>query len=166
MAWTLLLLITAVAMDVRKGRISNRLICLGTISGILIRIWESGIEGLILSVIQIFIPVIVLFLLFLMRALGAGDIKLFSLIGSIWNLKVLCSCMFFSFLAGAVMSLAKLLYHKNLLVRLNYFCRYIRECFLIKSIGVYRRQSDGKENTICFSMAVFVGFCITMEVTM
>ena len=149
-------------MDIRKGRISNRLICLGIVSGILIRIWESGVEGLVLSVVQIFIPVIVLFLLFLMRALGAGDIKLFSVIGSIWNLKVLCSCMFFSFVAGAVMSLGKLLYHKNLFARLEYFCRYVQECFFTKSIGVYRRQSDGKQNIIYFSIAVFVGFCITM----
>ena len=159
-----MLLIIAVATDITSGRISNRLICLGIGTGFLFRIWESGPKGLILSVIQIIIPVIVLFLLFLMRALGAGDIKLFSMIGSIWSLKVLCFCMFFSFLAGAVFSLLKLLHQKNLLARLNYFCRYVRNCFLEKSIGIYDRQSDGKQNIIHFSIAILVGFCITMGV--
>lgn len=165
-SWTLLLLITAVITDVSSGRVSNRLICIGMMTGFLFQIWESGAKGLFLSVIQIILPVIVLFLLFLMRALGAGDIKLFSMIGSIWNLEVLCYCVIFSFLAGAVLSLIKLLYQKNLFARLIYFCRYVVQCFTTRSIAVYDRHSDGKQNTIYFSIAILTGFCITMGVIM
>ena len=159
-----MLLIIAVATDITSGRISNRLICLGIGTGLLFRIWESGAWGLILSVIQIIIPVIVLYLLFLMHALGAGDIKLFSMIGSIWSLRVLICCMIFSFLVGAVLSLLKLLYQKNLFTRLRYFYRYVQNCFLTKSIGIYDRESDGKQNIIYFSVAILIGFCITMGV--
>lgn len=164
LAWTLLLLLIAVATDVTSGRISNRLIALGIVTGFCFRIWEFGAKGLFLSVIQIIFPVILLFLLFLMRALGAGDIKLFSVIGSIWNLKILCYCIIFSFLTGAFISLIKLLYQKNLLARLNYFCRYVQDCFVGRSITVYDRQSDGKQNTIYFSISILIGFCITMGV--
>ena len=107
---------------------------------------------------------IVLFLLFLMRALGAGDIKLFSVIGSMWSLEVLCYSIIFSFLTGALFSFVKLLYQRNLLARLIYFCRYMQDCFLTKSIGHYNRQSEGKQNIIYFSSAILVGFCITMGV--
>lgn len=162
--WTLLLLMTAVATDVTSGRVSNRLIGLGMVTGIYFQIWESGIRGLFLSVIQIILPVIVLFLLFLMRALGAGDIKLFSMIGSIWNLEITFYCIIFSFLAGAVFSLTKLLYQKNLFARLRYFCHYIQLCCLNKSILLYNRHSDGKQNTIYFSISILIGFCITMGV--
>lgn len=161
-----MLLMTAAATDITSGRISNRLICLGIGTGFAFQIWESGGRGLILSVIQMFIPVVVLFLLFLMRALGAGDIKLFSMIGSIWNLKILCCCMIFSFLTGAVLSLLKLLYQKNLFTRLKYFCRYVWNCLGTGHILVYDRHSDGKQNTIYFSTAVLAGFCITMGVVM
>lgn len=164
LAWTLLLLIIAVATDITSGRISNRLICLGIGTGFFFRIWESGVKGLFLSVIQMILPVIILYLLFLMRALGAGDIKLFSMIGSIWSLKVLFYCMIFSFLTGAVLSLFKLLYQKNLFARLQYFFQYVQNCFITKSIGIYDRGSDGNQNTIYFSVAVFIGFCVTMGV--
>ncbi len=159
-------MLTAVVMDVRTGRISNRLICLGMAAGFFSQIWESGYRGLILSVIQIFFPVIVLFLLFLMHALGAGDIKLFSMIGSIWNLKVLCWCMVCSFVTGAVISLIKLLYQKNLFPRLIYFFQYMKKCRRAKSILIYREQSEGNQNIIHFSISILTGFCITMGVIM
>lgn len=162
--WTLLLLLIATATDLRTGKVSNRLICLGISTGILFQIWEFGIEGLVRSAVQIFFPVIVLFLLFLMRALGAGDIKLFSMIGSIWNFKVLCDCMIFSFLTGAVISLMKLLYQRNLLTRLIYFCQYVRTSMEEKRLGIYDRHSDGKQNTICFTTAIWIGFCFAMGV--
>lgn len=162
--WTLLLLLIATATDLHTGKVSNRLICLGISTGILFQMWEFGMEGLVRSAVQIFFPVIVLFLLFLMRALGAGDIKLFSMIGSIWNLKVLCYCMIFSFLTGAVISLMKLLYQRNLLTRLIYFCQYVQISMAQKRLGIYDRQSDGKQNTICFTMAIWIGFCIAMGV--
>ena len=164
--WTLLLLVIAAVTDMRTGRISNRLVCLGIVTGFFVQIWESGYRGLALSVLQIVFPVIVLFLLFLMHALGAGDIKLFSMIGSLWNLKVLCYCMVFSFVAGAVISLIKLLYQKNLFARLIYFFHYIGRCLGARNILIYREQSEGNQNIIHFSVAILAGFCITMGVIM
>ena len=161
-----MLLAAAVITDMKEGRISNRLICLGIVTGFFVQIWESGYRGLILSVLQIFFPVIILFLLFLMHALGAGDIKLFSVIGSIWNLKVLCYCMLFSFVTGAIISLVKLLYQKNLFARLIYFFKYIVRCLGAKRILIYREQSEGNQNIIHFSVAILAGFCITMGVIM
>ncbi len=157
---------TAVATDVTSGRIGNRLIGLGILTGFFFQIWESGIKGLFLSALQIVFPVIVLFLLFLMRALGAGDIKLFSMIGSIWNLKILCCCIVWSFLTGAVLSLIKLLYQRNLTARLGYFFRYGGRCLRERRILAYRQPSDGKQNTISFSIAILAGFVITMGVMM
>lgn len=161
---TLLLLLAAAVTDVRSGRISNRLICLGLMSGLIFQIWESGWRGSVLFVIQVFFPVIVLYLLFLMRALGAGDIKLFSVVSGIWSLKVICCCMVFSFLAGAVVSLGKLLFYKNLGTRLRYFCHYVQLSLTAKNIGTYDRGTSEKETIIHFSVAILIGFLITMGV--
>lgn len=164
MVCTLLLLLTAAVTDIRSCRISNRLICLGLMSGLIFQIWESGMGGSIIFVLQVFFPVVVLYLLFLMRALGAGDIKLFSVVGGIWNLKVICYCMVFSFLAGAVVSLGKLLFYKNLGTRLRYFCRYVRLSLAAKRIDTYDRGTSEKETIIHFSVAILIGFLITMGV--
>ena len=116
MALTLLtFLVMAVVTDFKEMRISNRLIASGLFWGLALRVMAEGYAGIAHFLMNISIPVILLFLFFQLRALGAGDIKLFSMIGSIWNLKLLCYCMIFSFLTGAVFSLLKLLYQKNLI---------------------------------------------------
>ncbi len=77
----LLVLLLAVIMDFRERRISNRLIALGLVSGLILRVIGEGSIGIVHFIVNISIPVILLFLLFQLRALGAGDIKLFSVVG-------------------------------------------------------------------------------------
>lgn len=155
-----MLLLTAAVTDLRSGRISNRLICLGLIAGLILQIWESGWSGSIRFVIQVLFPVIVLFLLFLMRALGAGDIKLFSVICSCIGLKGFVEVVKFSFLAGAVCSILVLIRNKNLFYRMVYFSDYVRTALFTKSIAKYDYKSDGKQNFIHFSVSIFVGYVV------
>ena len=91
-------------------RISNRLILIGLGVAFFRRLLCEGIEGLLTAVFQISFPVIILYLLFLIGALGAGDIKLFSVIGGFVNFKVLVWCMIYAFISAAVFSLGKVLY--------------------------------------------------------
>lgn len=161
---SLLLLLIAAEMDIRTSRVSNRLICCGLFAGLLFQVQESGIGGIGFFLRNISIPVILLYLLFLVRVLGAGDIKLFSVIGSIWNLKVMGFCIGVSFIVAAGMSLYKLICNQNLNSRLNIFFSYLYELSKTGQLKKYPRESDGKQNVIHFSIAVLIGFIITMEV--
>ena len=79
MTLTLLtVLVFAVAADFREMRISNRLIASGLMMGLALRILGEGGAGIVHFLVNISIPVILLFLLFQLRVIGAGDIKLFS----------------------------------------------------------------------------------------
>lgn len=60
--------------------------------------------------VNISIPVILLFLLFQMRVIGAGDIKLFSMAGGFLSTKQLVYLMVTSFLVAAVVGVGKLVY--------------------------------------------------------
>ena len=68
----------AVVMDFGNGRISNRLIVSGLIWGLAFRLLGEGSAGAVHFLMNISIPVI-LFLLFSLHIMGAGDIKLFSI---------------------------------------------------------------------------------------
>lgn len=138
------------------------MICLGIGSGFIFQVLELGVKGIVIFIINISLPVIVLFLLFHMRALGAGDIKLFSVIGSIWSIELLVRCIVFSFIVGAIMALCRLIMNKNLISRLIYFCSYMIDAFRARKIKVYNWQSDGKENRIHFSISILLGFLCTM----
>lgn len=156
----LCLLAAAVWMDIRTRRISNRLIGLGLFIGYIRNLSGYGWNGSFHFLIQISVPVLVFYLLFLMHVLGAGDIKLFSVIGSCVGLEGLAAVIVYSFLAGAVFSFAVLIRNKNLYARLAYFSSYVRTALYTKSIARYDYESDGKQNFIHFSAAVFVGFCM------
>lgn len=104
------LVLIAVGMDLKCMRISNRLILIGLGMALIQRFVCEGIQGVLTGVCHISFPVIVLYLLFLIGALGAGDIKLFSVVGGFVNFKVLVWCMIYAFLLAAVFSLGKVLY--------------------------------------------------------
>ena len=99
----------AVVQDLRDWRIPNRLIAIGLMQGMIISAWMHGFgQGLLVSVSGSVIPVLILYVLFLMRALGAGDIKLFAVAGTFVGTDVV-RVMIYSFLAGGVISLFFLL---------------------------------------------------------
>lgn len=106
----LAILILAVAMDFRKQKISNRLIAFGLFSGLILRILGEGSIGIVHFLVNISIPVILLFLLFWLRALGAGDIKLFSVVGGFLETRQLFWVLITAFLAAAIIGTGKVLY--------------------------------------------------------
>ncbi len=151
-------------MDIKTCRISNRLIVSGLFLGLFIQIGEYGIKGIGIFTINASIPVILFYLMFLARVLGAGDIKLFSVISSIWNFKIMCMTIGAGFLAAAVISLCKLIYNHNLYSRLCIFRDYLYQFMISGKLKKYPRESDGKQNFIHFSVAILIGFLTALGV--
>ena len=96
------ILIVAVVQDITSMRISNRLIIMGLFLSMAFGIVLGGMPRIIQVLLNISIPVIMLYLFYLIGVLGAGDIKLFSVIGGFTNLKTLTDCVLAAFVAGAV----------------------------------------------------------------
>jgi len=153
------LLLIAVGMDVRSMRISNRLILIGLAYSLIQRFICDGMGGFLTGLILISLPVILLYLLFLAGALGAGDIKLFSLIGGFINLKELMWCIGFAFLFGAMFSLMKMLYLNTFFSSMENVSRYVK-CILQGERQKYQPKSL-KDGRIHFSIAILCGFIAT-----
>ncbi len=161
---SLLLLGAAAVMDIRSSKISNRLILGGWAAGLAMQVARLGLPGVGVFIRNASVPVILFYLLFLMRALGAGDIKLFSVIGGIWDLRMLFATILASFFVAAGMSLAKMLYHGNLISRLCVFASYARQTFVNGRLSKYPIGPEGKQHIIHFSIAILIGFGITLGV--
>lgn len=112
------ILIVAVVQDITSMRISNRLIIMGLFLSMAFGIVLGGMPRIIQVLLNISIPVIMLYLFYLIGVLGAGDIKLFSVIGGFTNLKTLTDCVLAAFVAGAVIAVLKMLYMRNLRISL------------------------------------------------
>ena len=156
-AYTFVLI--AVGMDLKKMKISNRLILLGIIFSLVKRFFCEGIVGLVTGIILIFFPVILLYLLFLVGALGAGDIKLFSLIGGFIQIKELMWCIVFAFIFATIFSLGKMLYYRVFFSSIQNVIRYV--------VGVFRgcrapyQSLYSDKGKIHFSIAILLGLMAT-----
>lgn len=160
---TILLTVAAVG-DVRTGRISNWLILSGLGMGLSYHIWCEGPIGIIAFCVHAGVPVVLLFFLFLMRALGAGDIKLFSMISSIYSFREWCLCLAAAFVIGALWALVRMVRLHNLNRRLLGFFLYIRTLFSERSFFAYPFGAKEKDNTLPFSVAILLGYLFSLGV--
>lgn len=151
-------MIVAVITDLRFGKISNRLILTGIGVALIRRLLQEGCVGLLTGVIQISFPVIILYLFFLIGALGAGDIKLFSLVGGFVNFRELVTCIMAAFVLGAVWALVKLLISRRLFCCIRSGSKYLWSVMGGDREG-YRKTS---ENTIPFSVVILGGLIVAV----
>lgn len=152
------ILIIAVGMDLKRMRISNRLILISLGMALIRRYFCEGIPGIFTGIILISIPIILLYLLFLAGALGAGDIKLFSVVGGFVNLRELIWCMLFAFLFAAVWSLWKMFRSRRFISSMQNAWCYLQKCMLF---GLKKYEPDDrKASEIHFSIAILLGFTV------
>jgi prepilin peptidase CpaA len=152
----LLLTGTAVVLDFRCYKISNRLIAAGYVLAVAFRFAQGGMQEVLYVLWNISFPVITLYLFYRMRAIGAGDVKLFSMIGGFLNFHEVVLCIAVSFVIGAVFSLGKMLYYGNLFESLrsggSYFWGLIGG-----NLREYKPGGDTRQHVIHFSFAILLG---------
>jgi len=126
----LILLIMATVNDARKYKISNTINCSFILLGILSNTVFYGLRGFMLSLSGVIAPAVILFILFVLRMLGAGDIKLFCAIGAIMGFEFVLYSVVLSILSGGIIALLIMLFKKNAVVRFVYLLTYIKSCLL------------------------------------
>lgn len=97
----LFFLAEAVRQDLDCRRISNRLILAGIGCAVFLRIFTEGIWQSGRLAADLLFPVGLLFILYLLRVLGAGDLKLFSMISIFIGMRACFYVICYAFLAGA-----------------------------------------------------------------
>lgn len=159
----LFLLLVAMILDLCYHRISNRYLLIIWPFGLLYRITLEGGSGLYRGVILSLIPIILLYFLYHMRALGAGDVKLFAAVGVYLTLEQLIEWILCSFLCGAVIGGVMLIRRKILIRQIRYFGEFIKEqLFLFPNQRIYQNARIGQDNVIHFTIAMVTGYCLIL----
>lgn len=160
------LIIFAVREDIMFYRISNLSVLLGAASGLVLNSMLCGVRGFTGSLLAAIIPAALLIILFALRMLGAGDIKLFCAIGAIMGIRFILFAMAFSFLAGGIIAVFIMLLRKNLRQRFSYIFAYIKTSFLTQTFIPYTSFADkGDGAKFHFSLAIAAGCCIQIILT-
>ena len=160
------MLLLATLADLKSDRIPNGFVALGIVIGVLCSLrYGSNIRH---SVISMLLAVLLLYPLFKIGALGAGDVKIFMMIGSFIGVKELLMVLVMSFVIGALCALIKLLSEHNGRERLYYFLSYISEVVRTRQWKIYgehvaqdyeqyRRNKIHFTIPVLFSVALWIG---------
>lgn len=148
----------AAIFDLRKEKIPNELIVIGLVLGCIFQIRQMGAVGVLLFSGGAGIPVVLGAGIYYFRMIGAGDIKLWAVVGGFLGPQKAVCCMAASFVVGSVLSVFLLLKRRNLKKRLLYFCSYIRR----QQKGIWEpylneKDQDGK---IHFAVAILGGILL------
>jgi prepilin peptidase CpaA len=105
-------LMIAVYQDIRYYRIPNALVLSGALVGIVLNtlyLPEADTLGLLTSLSGLIVGLIVLLPLYLLRVMGAGDIKLMAMVGAFVGPAAMLSVTLYVLLAGGVLAIGLLL---------------------------------------------------------
>lgn len=162
-AETVVLMMLALVSDIISYKIKNSITCPFIVIGLMTNLISDGIKGLTLSLAATVLPVLVLIALYMLRMLGAGDIKLFSAIGAIMGVSFILYAMVYSFLSGGVIAMAVMIFRKNGRQRLTHLLKYIKICLTTFSLQPYTDFADKSDGAkFRFSYAVFCGTLICL----
>ena len=155
----LVILIVAIATiyDIAIYRVPNYVFIVGWIVALIYNIVRHGSIGVVEWAAGCVVPVVVLSILFIFRVIGGADVKAFSVIGGFVLYKGVIKIIVISFIIGAVISLIKMLFCRNLLARLRYFFSYFKNFFYYKKIEKYYDNTCSKDMVIHFMIPIFIG---------
>lgn len=156
------LLAIAVTMDVRSYKIKNMLCVLSIVISIFLNLFSEGADSMFGYFLGMAAPFAILFPLYVLRMMGAGDIKLFCSIGALTGINNILVCIAYSFLIGLFIALGIMLMRRNFGSRLKKIYFYFKSCFLSGRIMPYEKMSAENDGRMHFSIPIAIGTIAAM----
>ncbi len=151
-----LLLGVACYYDYRQGRIPNYLLILMFILGWGCEVFAQGVRGAVSFPLESLAVMLLLYPLFKIGGLGAGDVKLFGICAGYLPKDKFLMFLFHSLLIAAVISLIKMIKEGNAVERISYLCEYTLGVMQSGQIGLYiRDERERKAAGICLAGPIF-----------
>ncbi|SCZ78867.1 Type IV leader peptidase family protein [Pseudobutyrivibrio xylanivorans] len=123
--------------DARDYKVPNELIILGYAAGLFLNIQNFQLIGVVLFIIKAALPILILYLLYRVKGIGSGDIKLFSVMSTLVGFEYTTDVMVASVMLAGIAVLGLFLYEKgiNLKRRLHYSFYITAAFFLLQIIN-------------------------------
>ena len=163
-----ILLATAVVYDFVSEKIPNYLIVIGLFAGVVYRLIFCRDAAVGKIFFDLFFPFFLFFIFFVIKAFGAGDIKLLMICGVFLGTSDNLWCIALALAAAAMIGLVRLLIHKTLLTRFGSLFRYFKKLALHYKyrngeiepyLAGERLRGFGK---IHFSLPILIGAVMTV----
>lgn len=104
----------AAVLDLRSRRIPNWLVLLACGAGVAVNVWRLGLAGLLVALSGAALGLLLLLPFYVLRAIGAGDVKLLAGLGALVGPHALVSVAIYAAVAGGVISAVMLARRRRL----------------------------------------------------
>lgn len=156
-----LFLIVAFVIDVRHHKLPNWLTAGGMAVGILFHLIVNGMNGLLFSFFGLLVAGGIFLLLYVFKAIGAGDVKLFAAIGSLVGIHLVLYMMMYSVIFGGLIAIIILLFTKTFLSKITNLFFYIVSSIISKDLNVLEDYKVNKATKFPFMYAVIPAVALT-----
>lgn len=144
----------AMLCDFLTGKIQNRLIVVGLVLGLAYQLKTAGISGISVFAGGVLLPFAVTFPLYVLRAIGAGDVKLLAVAGGFLGMEVMPECLLWSLLFGGAAAFLKMLRKKNFSRRFSYLASYVGQSLSEKRWKPYGQPFQEEDAVIHLSVCI------------
>lgn len=155
-----LLMIPIVFCDIKYHRIPNVFIVVGLVSAFFGRFWQQGIIGVGMSLMSMMLPFFLLFPLFVMRMIGAGDIKFLCMLAIMLVPAQVIFLLFYACFIGGLWAAVKIIREKSFRRRFVYLKNYVVNNIAGKSVEKYFRKEEGYRDTISFALPIGLSYLL------
>lgn len=159
-----LLLLLAAYGDQKKHRIANKLIVVGWSLGCVYNLWSGGWYSLGKGILSVFILILMGWPLYHIGGIGAGDIKLCSVIAVFHGLHFLGRVLMIMSVIAGLMALFRLWKNAELKQRCTALLVYI-----LGRQYRYRKYYDGSQNergrVIPLAPVTWISYCLALYIT-
>lgn len=147
--------------DVKQSRIPNWLNVSGALAGLLYHLIVNHIDGLINSVFGLLAGGIIMLILYVFKAIGAGDVKLFAAVGAICGVLFTLYAVMYSIIFAGIIGLIILLFTKTFLINMTLAFFHIMESIKDRTLTPLDDFKNKVSNRFPFIYAVIPGVLTT-----
>ena len=125
------ILTSACLFDARNYKIPNELIILGYLAGLIMNLLSFKIMGIVLFITKATWPILFLYLLTVVKGLGAGDVKLFSVMSTMVGASDVVDVFVYSVMFAGVIAIALCIKEGHIVRRKLHYSYYIAAAFFL-----------------------------------
>ena len=147
-------LVIAAIVDIYCYKIPNLWIGIGMVMGLVFMVKEDGVSDCVQALIHILMVFMVFYPFYLLRGLGAGDVKLFMMLGCYIKGTTYLYCLLITMLLAGAWALIKIALYRDSRKRLSYLGQYCKKLVLTGILEDYEVDRSNKKSVIRLSIPV------------
>lgn len=149
-----------IGYDIKEHKIPNRWLAAGVTAAFTIQFLNGGISGCIRAVASMLVLFVLLYPVYGLGMIGAGDVKYLCMFSVLLTWKQAIYMLFYACVLGGIWSLARMIRNKSIIKRFKYLKNYVMDMVDQKSVKKYFSPEQGYADTIAFALPIGLSYIL------